>query len=278
MVLFYICRQSATQQSTHSSITMSTTDDVKDLFGQLTSSYPVILGQPSNDDVKRLRKSLTNLLQSIDITGGTNSLSGLIDDDAYYQVTYGHPFDMLLLAMPPYNPSIASDVTNAVRVKSEREWATKADQQRLIPATEHLGRIFLTTNMEDTWLLPLKSATTFYNKVSLWDMLQHLATSTSMAGLEATDIVSLFLDMQAWWEEDPRVPKYINCLEDAQKKAHRAGLPITNKWLVATASKLLLIAASFPTQRAVWDAKLPATKRWPAWKKWVRDHYIRKIP
>ncbi len=80
---------------------MSTPDDVKDLFGQLTRSYPVTLGQPSDDDVKRLRESLTNLLQSIDIAGGTDSLSRLIDNDADYQATYGHPFDMLLLAMPP---------------------------------------------------------------------------------------------------------------------------------------------------------------------------------
>jgi hypothetical protein len=72
----------------------------------------------------------------------------------------------------------------------------------------------------------------------------HLATT--LAGLEATDIVSFFIDIQSWWEEDTRVPEYINKLEDVQKKALRASLPITNKWLVATASKSLLIAASFP--------------------------------
>jgi hypothetical protein len=129
---------------------------------------------------------------------------------------------MLLLAMPPYNPSIASNATDAVCVKAERKWAAKADRQRLIQATESLSCIFL--------MLPLKSATTFYNKVSLQDMLQHLATST--AGLEATNIVSLFLDMQAWWEEDPHVPEYINCLEDAQKKAHRAGLVVGCKVVI----------------------------------------------
>jgi hypothetical protein len=152
-------------------------------------------------------------------------------------------------------------------VKTEHKWAAKADRQGLIRATKHISSIFLTTFVEDTWLLPLKSATTFYNKVSLRDMLQQLVTS--MAGLEATDIVSLFLNMQVWWEEDPCIPEYINRLEDAQKKAHRAGLPITNEWLVATASKSLLIAASFPIQCAVWEAELPVTKTWPAWKKWA---------
>ena len=34
-------------------------------------------------------------------------------------------------------------------------------------------------------------------------------------GLEATDIVSLLLANLGWWAEDPRVPEYVNCLEDA---------------------------------------------------------------
>jgi hypothetical protein len=80
---------------------MSTPDDVKDLFGQITPTFPTILGQPSNDDVKRLRETLTNLLQSIDIAGGTESLSGLIDDAADYQA-------ILHLPMAAYDPSIAA--------------------------------------------------------------------------------------------------------------------------------------------------------------------------
>jgi hypothetical protein len=67
---------------------MSTPDDVKDLFGQLTTTYPPILGQPTDDDVKRLRESLTNLLQSINIAGGTDSLSGLIDNATDYLAVY----------------------------------------------------------------------------------------------------------------------------------------------------------------------------------------------
>jgi hypothetical protein len=56
-----------------------------------------------------------------------------------------------------------------------------------------------------------------------------------------------------------------------QKKAHRVDLPITNEWLVATASKSLLVAASFPNQRKDWDSELPAAKTWVAWKKWGCD-------
>ena len=55
--------------------------------------------------------------------------------------------------------------------------------------------------VEDTWLLLLKSPTTFYNNVSLRDMLQHLTASTT--GLEAADIVSFLVEMQSWWGDDP---------------------------------------------------------------------------
>jgi hypothetical protein len=112
-------------------------------------------------------------------------------------------------------------------------------------------------------MLPLKSAITFYNKVSLRDMLQHLATST--AGLEATDIVSLFLDMQAWWEEDPRVPEYINRLEEEGSPCRP-----THHQRVAGCYCLQVSPhrRQLPHPTAVWDAKLPATKTARQWQVW----------
>jgi hypothetical protein len=154
---------------------MSTPEDVKDLFGQLTTTFPTILGQQTDDDVKRLREMLTNLLQSIDISGGTDSLSGLINDVANYHSIYDHSFDTLLFPMAAYDPSIASDATDAVCVKAKCKWSAKADRQHLIRAAKRHGRTFLITVVKGTWLLSLKSLTTFYNKVTLQDILQHLA-------------------------------------------------------------------------------------------------------
>ena len=68
-------------------------------------------------------------------------------------------------------------------------------------------------------------------------------------GLKATDIGSLLLSTLGWWAKDPRVPKYINRLEEAQKKSVRSTLPIDDKWLTAIATGLLLAAGSFPKQR-----------------------------
>eukprot|EP00804_Cyclotella_cryptica_P009042 CCRYP_003143-RA/>CCRYP_003143-RA protein AED:0.97 eAED:1.00 QI:0/-1/0/1/-1/1/1/0/306 len=75
--------------------------------------------------------------------------------------------------------------------------------------------------------------------------------------------------MLGWWSEDPCFPEYINRLEDAQKKAAQANLPITNDWLAAIATMSLLAAGSFPKLRLDWDGLASADKTWPAWKTWA---------
>ena len=72
--------------------------------------------------------------------------------------------------------------------------------------------------------------------------------------LEATDIISLLFATLVWWADDPGIPKYVNRLENAQKKSVRAKLPIDNKWLAAIATGSLLAVGSFPKQRPDWDS------------------------
>ena len=132
--------------------------------------------------------------------------------------------------------------------------------QTLIKTVERTGRAFLLAVVEDTWLLPLKEETTYYNKVPLRDFFALLKRDSG--GLKATDIVSLLSATLGWWAEDPRVPQYINKLEEAQRKSVRASLPISNKWLAAIATGSLLAADSFPKQRPDWDSLPRANKTW----------------
>ena len=148
----------------------------------------------------------------------------------------------------------------------------KIELLRLIKTAERAGRAFLLAVVEDTWLLPLKEESIFYNKVPLRDFFARLKGGSSV--LEATDIVSLLSATIGWWAEDPRVPKYSNRLEDAQRNSVRASLPIDDKWLAAIATGLLLSAGSFPKQRPDWDRLPRANKTWVAWKTAFRAHQI----
>ena len=50
----------------------------------------------------------------------------------------------------------------------------------------------------------------------------------------------MFATLHLWWAEDPRVPGFINIFEDAQKKATRASLTITDYWLATMSTSDLL--------------------------------------
>ena len=174
--------------------------------------------------------------------------------------------------LPAYDDSIATDANNAVRAKAEHLWTAKIELQGLIKTVEHAGRAFLVAVVEDTWLLPLKEEATFYNKVPLRDFFARLKGGSG--GLEATDIVSLLSATLGWQAKDPRVPKYVNRLDDAQKKSVRAKLPIDDKWLAAIATGSLLAAGSFPKQLPDWDSLPRANKKWAVWKTTFRSHQL----
>jgi hypothetical protein len=195
---------------------MTTPKDAKVLVADATANLPAIAGAPADDDVKYIRKFLTNLFQSINIAGGNDSLSGLIDELAAYRHKFGHDFDRLETTLVAYDPSIAADASNAVRVRAEHAWTAKLECQCLIRTVECQLRILFATIIEDTWLLPLKDPATFFNKVQIRTYLDHLTSSSGE--LEATDIVNLHAAMLGWWVEDPCVPEYINRIKDAQKK------------------------------------------------------------
>ena len=67
------------------------------------------------------------------------------------------------------------------------------------------------------------------------------------------DVIGLQQGMLSWWVEDPRVPEFITCCEEAQRKARRAGLNILDAWIVAVASRSILAEKSFPDERPKFE-------------------------
>ena len=170
---------------------MTTPEVTKDLFKEVQAAFPPIVGAPNDDDVKRITDAFINALQFIYVPGGAIDLSDLLLSDVEHKTKHGDSktFERIAVPLPAYDYSIASDATNAVRAKAERLWTAKIGLQTLIKTVERARRAFLIAVVEDTWLLPLKEETTFYNKVPLRDFFARLKGGSG--GLEATYIVSL---------------------------------------------------------------------------------------
>ena len=95
--------------------------------------------------------------------------------------------------------------------------------------------------------ISLRNEDTYYEMVSPLELLAHFAEE--IGGLEVTDVVTLIGELPGYWNSNPRVPQFIMTMEESQKKAQRAGLPITNNWLAAFATSSLLLANTFTNDR-----------------------------
>ena len=190
---------------------MTTPEDAKDLSAEAKADFAPVVGTPYENKSKRLYKAFINALQSIDVPGGEVGLSNILLLDENHKAKHSDTtFERMEFPLQAYDDSIAADANNAVHAKAKRLWTSKIELQRLIKTVKRAGRAFLVAVVEETWLLPLKEDSTFYNKVPLRDFFARLKGSSG--GLEATDIVSLLSATLDWWAEDPRVPEYINRL------------------------------------------------------------------
>jgi hypothetical protein len=65
-------------------------------------------------------------------------------------------------------------------------------------------------------------------------------------------------------------------LEDAQKKAKRAGMPIADIELVMMASAAVLAAQHFPREVDDWDGLPTPNRTWLAWKTAFRLAHLKR--
>jgi hypothetical protein len=79
-------------------------------------------------------------------------------------------------------------------------------------------------------------------------------------------MVSLTTQMSQYYKGTPDIPEYIFLLEDAQRKAARAPLPITDQTLTLLASTALLAADTFPRTTELWEELDPTDTTGAAWK------------
>ncbi len=105
---------------------------------------------------------------------------------------------------------------------------------------------FLCNVVDEIWYNDLKNADTFYTKVTAINIMALLDTNSR--GLHALDMIMLRTNMTQYYVQVDDIPQFIVMMEDAQKKATRAGMPIANFELVIMALVAVLAAQHFPRE------------------------------
>jgi hypothetical protein len=94
--------------------------------------------------------------------------------------------------------------------------------------------------------------------------------------LHAVDMISLRTNITQYYVQADGIPQFIVMMEDAQKKAKRASMPIANVELVMMASAAVLAAQHFPRKVDDWEG-LPAVNcTWRAWKVAFRLAHLKR--
>ncbi len=131
-------------------------------------------------------------------------------------------------------------------------------------ATERGVKVFIEAVVNDTWICNLCNPKTFYSNITALAIFNHLCEH--FGGLHALDMVLLNIQMSQYYEGMPDIPEHIFLLEDAQRKAASAPLPVTDQTLTILASTALLATNTFPHTTELWEELDPANKTWAARK------------
>ena len=98
-------------------------------------------------------------------------------------------FNQAYGALKAYDPSIQDNDKKAVSLNQEKNWSGKIDRQAVIRNAERVGKKFVLSCVEETWLVRLNSEITLFNHVTLRDILDHLRPTST--GGEAIDVIGI---------------------------------------------------------------------------------------
>ena len=208
------------------------------LIATASVNFTPIVGKPTDDDIFNITKVLYPLLHSLKYNEFTvagvqdDNLIGLLQLDTTYAAASGGAF-----ARPanpgPYDLTIPDAATPVVRNRMDSAHMVLINDFNTFEAAKEGIKAFLLANIDETWLKPLRDATTFFNNVTAYTMLEFLRTNSG--GLHDVDLATLPSDMLHYYATAEGIPKFILELEHSREKLERGGVPKSDATLLATA-------------------------------------------
>jgi hypothetical protein len=118
-----------------------------------------------------------------------------------------------------------------------------AEDHGLWKAAKDVCKKLIRAAVEEVYINELKDGITFFHKVNARDLLEHL--EKNFTGLHALDIVALRTNMLLLYKNAASMPDFILTMEEAQKKAKRAELPILDIELAMYAATSVLQSGDY---------------------------------
>jgi hypothetical protein len=185
---------------------------------------------------------------------GVHSLMAILTEAAKYKAGHGGAKFVRPSHLPLYDKNIADNANTIIQVCAKAAHKSRLDNYASYEAAEHGVTKFLCNVVDKIWYNDLKDHETFYTKVMAFEIMAHLDANSG--GLHAIDMISLHLNMTQYYVQADGIPQFIVMMDDAQKKAKWAGMPIADVELVMMALAAILAAQHFPQEVDDWKGLL----------------------
>ncbi len=158
-----------------------------------------------------------------------------------------------------WDDKIAKDGTVVEMKKAKAIHKAPSKDYKIWKTAEDGCKKLIYAAVEEVYINEVKDGTTFFHKVFAHDLLKHLKKNST--GLHALDIVALRLNMLLLYKNAASMPDFILTMEEAQKKARRAELPILNIELAMYAATSVLQLGNYKKENK-WEGCNAAMKTW----------------
>jgi hypothetical protein len=241
-------------------------DAITRLFKEAYNISPPLKGKPTNKNLLAISETLLPLLMVIpyDQLLGVHSLTAILTEATKYKANHGNSKFVRPSRLPLYDRNITNNTTTIVRVCTKAAHKSHLNNFASYKAAERGVAKFLRGVIDKIWYNNLKVAKTFYTKVTALEIMAQLDANSG--GLHAIDMISLRLSMTHYYIQADDIPQFIVMMEDAQKKAKQAGMPIADVELVMMALAAVLTAQHFLQEVDNWEGLSAINCTWRTWK------------
>jgi hypothetical protein len=219
---------------------MTSSADITKLLQDASDTQPTIIGQPNDDNLLALKKKLLDVLQTIsyDRADGFHHVVGVMQTKSAYMDNHTGISFPIPKRLGLWDDKIAKDAT-VVKMKIAKAIHKACSKDYEIWKTVEDGcKMLIRAAVEEVYINKCKDGTTFFHKVYMRGLLEHQEKNST--GLHALNIVEFRSNMLLLYKHAASMPDFILAMEEAQKKAKRAELPILGIKLAMYATTSIL--------------------------------------
>ena len=229
-------------------------------------------GQPTDEDLNKLTKELTNTVGSVaaENGGGEHGHIGLIVEETEY-ITFSQGAAKFII---PANPKAYPSTVDADDVKREKQLAehkAKIAQYETFLGVQNWVRRTIVKAIDHEWLAELESETMGFNHRSPKELLRHLR---SVGGtLDHMDVTELMTSLQKPWDMIETPAAYFARGDTFERQLEKAGHAKNPELQLAFGLATFQASGEFEPALREWDNRKKADKTFAKFRVYTQQEF-----